>query len=84
MLKFEKKIPIELRRNGEIVRTVGELMDVLSLLPRNLPVDGECGNGKYRVSVTRIVGSEEWLALAVRPVSIVTTCAWTHDDEQRI
>ena len=59
VLKFEKQVPIELRKHGAIVRTVGELMDVLSQLPRELPVDGDFCNGMYQVGVTRIAGYSE-------------------------
>ena len=66
VLKFEKHVPVELRKNGAIVRTVGELMDVLSRLPRELPVDGDFCNGMYQVAVTRIAdGNKDRLALTV-------------------
>lgn len=70
MLKFEKQVPIELRKNGAIVRTVGELMDVLSQLPRELPVDGYFCNGMYQVGVTRIASrNKDRLALTVEGYS---------------
>jgi hypothetical protein len=66
VLKFEKQVPVELRKNGAIVRTVGELIDVLSQLPRELPVDGDFCNGMYQVGVTRIAdGNKDRLALTV-------------------
>jgi hypothetical protein len=70
MLKFEKQVTGAIRKDGVIVHTVGELMDVLSRLPKDLPVDGDFCNGMYRVSVTRIAGSSrDWLALKVEGYS---------------
>lgn len=55
MLKFEKDVPDRFRKcdTNTIVRTVGELIDELSHLPRDLPMEGDFGNGKCVVGVIK-------------------------------
>jgi hypothetical protein len=59
MLKFEKRIPPYLRKDGAVVRTVGQLLEELLKLPPNLPLAGDMCSGAYRISVTRIMGVDE-------------------------
>jgi len=76
-LRFEDEVPMRFRRDEDvIVRTVGQVIDELSQLPRDLPLLGDCGNGQYRISVTRCVA--DWkpdeLACCIDP-------DWTSDDD---
>lgn len=56
MLEFEDQIPKRFRTDEIVVKTVGQLIDELSQLPRDLPMSGEMCNGMALVRVTQIVG----------------------------
>jgi hypothetical protein len=67
VLRFEKDVPSRFRKEDIVVRTVGELIDELAKLPRDLPLVGDMSNGMCKVSVTRIIAGrgKEWLACEV-------------------
>ncbi len=67
MLKFESEVPKEFRDADVpiLVRSVGELLDQLAKLPRDLPMSGYFCRGVCRVGVTRILGRNEKLACTV-------------------
>lgn len=67
MLKFEDEIPKEFRNQDQpiVVRSVGELIDQLSKLPRDLSLDGYFCRGAYSIRVIKILGWEERLACSI-------------------
>ena len=71
-MRFENEVPDEFRTDGIEVHTVGELIDALARLPRDLPVCGLFCVDVINVGVTHHIASEneEYLALVISDVFV--------------
>lgn len=66
-LKFEDEIPEQFRNCDTplVIRSVGELIEQLMKLPRDLPLEGHFCRGAYSIEVVKILQHEPKFACRI-------------------